>query len=127
MLDVYQMCGDFVSVLQDLIPEVIPSQKCHMNMCPVFSSYRHMENMYFSIWSTLYFSQHVAEYLNDQFPNWWICHDGPQNWPLQSLDLIHLDSYENVYEQKLKRKEELHHWIFFAQRHEIDIQIFVFP
>jgi hypothetical protein len=26
---VYRMSGDFMSVLQDLIPEVILSQKCH--------------------------------------------------------------------------------------------------
>jgi hypothetical protein len=28
-----------LSVLQDLIPEAIPSQKCHMNMSPILSCY----------------------------------------------------------------------------------------
>jgi hypothetical protein len=35
----YRVSGDFVSVLQDLIPEVIPSQKCHMNTGPILNCY----------------------------------------------------------------------------------------
>jgi hypothetical protein len=34
-----RVSGDFVSIFQDLIPEVIPSQKCHMNMGPILSGY----------------------------------------------------------------------------------------
>jgi hypothetical protein len=30
---------DFVSIIQDIIPEVIPSQKCHMNMGPIPKGY----------------------------------------------------------------------------------------
>jgi hypothetical protein len=33
------MSGDFMSVLQDLIPEVIPFQKCHMNIGPILNIY----------------------------------------------------------------------------------------
>jgi hypothetical protein len=33
------MPGDFVSVIRYLIPEVIPSQKCHVNIGPILSSY----------------------------------------------------------------------------------------
>jgi membrane protein insertase Oxa1/YidC/SpoIIIJ len=36
----YWMFGDFMSVLQDLIAEVTPSHKCHMNMGLTFNSYR---------------------------------------------------------------------------------------
>jgi hypothetical protein len=35
-----QESGDFVSILQDLITEVIPSKKCHMNMGSVINVYR---------------------------------------------------------------------------------------
>jgi hypothetical protein len=37
---IYRVSSDFMSVLQDLISEVIPSQKCHMNKSPILSSYR---------------------------------------------------------------------------------------
>jgi hypothetical protein len=40
---IYRMSGDFMSILQDLIPEVIPSQKCHMNMNPIINGYRAMD------------------------------------------------------------------------------------
>jgi len=43
---------------------------------------------------TLYFSQHVTEHLNEHFSDRWIGRGGPQNWPLQSLDITHLDSCE---------------------------------
>jgi hypothetical protein len=33
----YRLSGDFMSVLQDLISEAIPCQKCHMNMGPILS------------------------------------------------------------------------------------------
>jgi hypothetical protein len=29
------MFGDYMSVLHNLIPEVITSQKCHVNMSPI--------------------------------------------------------------------------------------------
>jgi hypothetical protein len=35
----YKMSRDSVSVLQGLIPEVIPSQKCHMNRGPNLNGY----------------------------------------------------------------------------------------
>jgi hypothetical protein len=31
--------GDFILMLQDLIYEVVPSQKCHMNIGPVLNGY----------------------------------------------------------------------------------------
>jgi len=34
------MFGDFMLVLQDLVPEAIPSQKFHMNLNPIVSGYR---------------------------------------------------------------------------------------
>jgi hypothetical protein len=37
------MSNDFMSVLQDLIPEVIPSQKCHMNIGLILNSYGAMD------------------------------------------------------------------------------------
>jgi hypothetical protein len=39
----YRMSGGFMSVLQDHIPEVIPSQKCHMDMGPILNGYRAMD------------------------------------------------------------------------------------
>jgi hypothetical protein len=36
--------SDFVSILQDLIPEaIISSQKCHINMGPILNSYGDIE------------------------------------------------------------------------------------
>jgi hypothetical protein len=35
----YTVSSDFMSLLQDLIPEVIPSQKCHMNVDLILNSY----------------------------------------------------------------------------------------
>lgn len=32
---VYRMSCDLIQLLHDLIPEAIPSQECHMNICPV--------------------------------------------------------------------------------------------
>jgi hypothetical protein len=37
------MSGDFMSILQELIPEVIPSQKCHMNMGLILIGYGAMD------------------------------------------------------------------------------------
>jgi hypothetical protein len=39
----YTVSGDFTSMLQDLIPKVIPSQKCHMNTGPILSGYGAMD------------------------------------------------------------------------------------
>jgi hypothetical protein len=36
------MSGDFMPVIKDLIPEVIPVQKCHKNMGPILNGYRGM-------------------------------------------------------------------------------------
>jgi hypothetical protein len=33
------LCVQIAPILQDLIPEVISSQKCHMNMGPILSGY----------------------------------------------------------------------------------------
>jgi hypothetical protein len=38
-----------------------------------------------------HFSQVFRQYLNHKFPNWWIGHDGAQNWLPWSLDLNPLD------------------------------------
>jgi hypothetical protein len=42
----YRMSGYFMSVLQNLIPEVIPSQKCHINMDPILNGYRAVDIWY---------------------------------------------------------------------------------
>jgi hypothetical protein len=44
--------------------------------------------------ATQYFSQHVNEYPNQQFPDQWIGHGGLCNWPLQSPDFTPLDFHE---------------------------------
>jgi hypothetical protein len=36
------MSGDFMSIVQDIIPEVIPCQKYHMNMGPIFYGHEYM-------------------------------------------------------------------------------------
>jgi len=36
--------GDFVLIFQDLIPAVIPSQKCHMNMGPILRTISHCDH-----------------------------------------------------------------------------------
>jgi hypothetical protein len=36
---IVRVSGDFMSIFQDFIPEVIPSQKCHMNTSPIISGY----------------------------------------------------------------------------------------
>jgi hypothetical protein len=33
------MSADFMSILEDLIPEIIPSQRRLTNMCPIFNVY----------------------------------------------------------------------------------------
>jgi hypothetical protein len=33
------MSGDFMSVIQDRIPEAIPGQACYMTTCPIRSGY----------------------------------------------------------------------------------------
>jgi hypothetical protein len=43
MMIVTQLSGDFVSIPQDLFPEVIPSQKCHMNISTILSGYGAMD------------------------------------------------------------------------------------
>jgi hypothetical protein len=39
MLSIYRVARDFILILQDLIPEAIPSQKCHMNMGLIWNGY----------------------------------------------------------------------------------------
>jgi hypothetical protein len=36
---IYRVSSDFISTLQDLIPGITPSHKCHMNMGPILNSY----------------------------------------------------------------------------------------
>jgi hypothetical protein len=38
-MKIYRVSGDFRPVLQDLIPEGIPSQECHVNMGPILNGY----------------------------------------------------------------------------------------
>jgi hypothetical protein len=38
-LGTYRMLGDIMSILQDLIPEAIPSQKRHMNTGLILNGY----------------------------------------------------------------------------------------
>jgi hypothetical protein len=66
------------------------------------------------------------EYLNEQFPDRY----GPQNWPLRSPDLTHLDlrKKNTVYERKVNRRDELYHRISdAARRMNLQFQISVAP
>jgi hypothetical protein len=102
----YRMSRDFVSILQDLIPEVIPSQKYHMKTHPILNGYGAMDRNYrwserhtttdvLPAWRGIpHFSRHVTEYLNQQFPNRWIGRGCPQNWPPRSPDLTPLVTWK---------------------------------
>jgi hypothetical protein len=48
--------GDFVPVFQYPIPEVIPSQKCHMNIGSLLNGYTAMD-----IWNSRWFEPYVKE------------------------------------------------------------------
>jgi len=39
-IDLFRVSGDLMSVLQDVIPEAISSQKYHVNTGPILNSYR---------------------------------------------------------------------------------------
>jgi hypothetical protein len=52
------MSGDVTSVLQGLIPEAIPSQRYHMNMGPIFNSYRDM-----SIWNVVWLENYFYSFI----------------------------------------------------------------
>jgi hypothetical protein len=73
-----------------------------------------------------YVTRNITHCLNEQFPDWWIIHSGPQTWPPWSLNLSLLDFclwgyIENmVYEHKVNITDELLHWIFYAARHVSD-------
>jgi hypothetical protein len=43
LLILYRATGAFMSKLQNLIPEAIPIQKCHMNMGPILTCYGAMD------------------------------------------------------------------------------------
>jgi hypothetical protein len=88
-----------MSILQDLIPEVIPIQKCHMNMSLILNDMeprikiqddlnRHKTQlqMYFQHDGlSQHFSVHVMEYLNQQVLDRWIGCDAPQSPDLTPL------------------------------------------
>jgi hypothetical protein len=38
-MSIYRTSSDVMSIPQELIPEIIPSQKCHMNMGLILNSY----------------------------------------------------------------------------------------
>jgi len=43
----YKISHNFTSIIQELIPEIIPSQKYHTNMCPIlgqFQSYKYLKS-----------------------------------------------------------------------------------
>jgi len=70
-----------------------------------------------------HFSHVIRQYLNHKFPNWWIGHDGAQNWPPWSADLNPLDYYHvwgytkaMVYVHKVNTREELLHRILSSAR-----------
>jgi hypothetical protein len=43
ILAIYRVSGDFMSVYQDLISDIISSQKCHVNMSLILKGYRAMD------------------------------------------------------------------------------------
>jgi hypothetical protein len=43
LIRIYRVSGDFMSTLQNLIPEIIPRQKCRMNIGPVLTGYGTMD------------------------------------------------------------------------------------
>ena len=60
-----------------------------------------------------HFSHFVRQYLNNKFPNRWICRGGARNWPPWSPDLNPLDNHvwgymkAIVYAHNLNTREEL--------------------
>jgi hypothetical protein len=58
-------------------------------------------------------TRNVTQYLNEQLPDQWIGHDGPQNWPPLSPDFnprdFHVWAYIRnvVYESKLGTRDEI--------------------
>jgi len=64
--------------------------------------------------------------LSEQFPDRWISHACPQNWPPWSQDLspldFHLWSYMRnmMYECTMDMSDEIFHWIFIAALHAND-------
>jgi hypothetical protein len=100
---------DFMSILQDLIPEVIPSQKCQWTWVR-FSTVTQLrmfqiQDVLSACLGTTHFSRHVT------LPEWavpdrWIGRGGPHNWPLLSPDLTPLDSHEkhSVWAQSIQKR-----------------------
>jgi hypothetical protein len=71
-------------------------------------------------WGTPYFSWHVMEYLNDQFPDRWIGHSSLQNWTLWSLDhtspkfsCMGLHENHNIWMQSKQNTEYRSYFIKF--------------
>jgi hypothetical protein len=96
------MSTDFMSLLQDFIPEAIPRNVKNAIWTWVWFSTvtelwteikddlnnrKHNYICTSSVTGTLHFSQHVTEYLSEQIPDQWIGCGGLQNWPLQSTKL----------------------------------------
>jgi hypothetical protein len=42
-MTIYRVSGDYISVIQNLIPEVTTSQSCHMNIGPILNGYVAMD------------------------------------------------------------------------------------
>jgi amino acid permease len=42
-MEIDTVSGGFMSVLQSIIPKVITSHKCQMNICPIVNSYNAMD------------------------------------------------------------------------------------
>jgi hypothetical protein len=76
--------GDFMSTLQVLIPEVIPSQKCLVNMGPILTCYNCTSR-------TMPPPPPTFQQTCDRVPEWAVPRGDMQNWPTWSPDLILLE------------------------------------
>jgi hypothetical protein len=103
-MTVSRMSGDFISVLQNLIPDVITCHRCNTNIRLILNGYVlwvfeiqddfniHTITDVLPAWRRhLHFSRHATQYLNKLFPDQWIGRGGPQKWPPRSPDPTPLD------------------------------------
>jgi len=65
-----------------------------------------------------HFTRSVVQYLNELLTDWWLGHDSPQNWPLQSPDFSLLDFH--VW----SKMKNLAHKCMVDTRDELPQQIF---
>jgi hypothetical protein len=76
----------------------------HQSHSYVLNNLKHNYKCASSVTGTSYFKQYV-EYLNEQFPDQWIGHGDPQNWPVWLPDLASLDFHgKRVWAQREEKK-----------------------